>query len=673
MTEKHVYDELCNLIWHHNRLYYIEHAPEISDEEYDRLFKKLESMENEHPEWISLSSPTQRVNEHLTQGFKSVVHAVPMLSLANTYSQGEIEEFIRRLQKQIGQKSFAFVAELKIDGIAISVTYEKGKFIRGVTRGDGKQGDDITANLKVIENLPLEIKGENIPDFLELRGEVFMPHAVFRKFNKEKEEEGEALWANPRNAAAGSLKLLDAQESAKRRLSIVFYGVVEESPSTLKLQSEVIAYLRALSLPTLDISAYCHSAEEIWQFAEKVHAVRLTLPYDIDGIVIKLDDFNEQKRLGNTGKNPRWAIAYKFAAEQAETVVKGITVQVGRTGVLTPVAELTPVFLAGSTIARATLHNQEEVYRKDIRVGDTVKIEKGGDVIPKVVEVVFEKRPDGTSAWKMPPYCPSCETQVVKIEDEVAFRCPNETGCPDQCMRRLIFFAGKEAIDIEHLGEKAIEQLVQRGYVKAPSDFYYLTARELSQLNGFKEKSVHNLLESIERSKKVSLAKFIMALGIKHVGSGTAELLSARAGSINHLREMSEIELMQIEGIGEKVAHSIFYYFANPSNQLEIERLLNAGITPQAQKVVQFQGHPFEAKQFVLTGTLERHTRSAAATLIKERGGRVTDSVSKKTDYIVAGVDPGTKLEKGKLLGVQILTEAEFEFLLDESYTKRKK
>lgn len=664
MTTKKTYDQLCEQIWHHNRLYYIEHAPEISDEEFDHLLERLEEIEKEHPEWISPTSPTQRVGESLSEGFRSITHRLPMLSLANSYSKEEIEDFITRIQKQLGNKSFSFSVELKMDGIAIGAIFEKGKFIQGVTRGDGKEGDDITTNMRTIENLPLHLYGENIPDFMDLRGEVFMPHTVFQFLNEEKAREGEPLWANPRNAAAGSLKLLDPKESAKRGLSVVFYGVAEESNHEITHQSQVNAFLNALGLPTLHHHAHCQTIEEIWGFAEKIRGLRSSLPYDIDGIVIKLDDLKEQKRLGNTGKSPRWAIAYKFAAEQAITRILDITVQVGRTGVLTPVAELEPIFLAGSTISRATLHNGEEVERKDIRIGDTVIIEKGGDVIPKVVSVDISKRPLITHIWQMPFHCPSCGTAVTKISGEVAIRCPNQEHCPEQQIRRLIYFAGKEGMDIEHLGKENMIQLIQKGFVSTPADIYTLKRDQISQLEGFKEKAIQNLLDGIEKSKEVSLDRFIMALGIKHVGSGTAELLAKKAGTIEKLSEMTEEDLLKIAGIGEKVAGSIVHYFSQPATQIEIQRLLEAGVKPQTREIVQFKEHLFQGKNFVLTGTLEHYTRSAATALIKERGGNLSNSVGKKTDYIIAGADPGSKLEKGKELGIKILSEEEFIGLL---------
>ena len=626
--------------------------------------KRLEQIEQEHPDWISPSSPTQRVSESLTSGFKTIIHRNPMLSLANTYSKEEIGDFIKRIQKQMGTKPARFSLELKMDGIAISATYEKGHFVQGVTRGDGRSGDDITANMRTISNLPLQLHNKDVPDFMEVRGEVFMPRMIFQQINEKKMQEGDQQWANPRNAAAGSLKLLNPQEVAERELSVVFYGIAEESSGQLVYQSQISPFLHKLGMPTLEYTGLGQSLDDIWEFAEKIRSIRPSLKYDIDGIVVKLDDLKEQKRLGNTAKNPRWAIAYKFAAEQAITRILGITVQVGRTGVLTPVAELDPVFLAGSTISRATLHNEEEVQRKDIRVGDLATIEKGGDVIPKVVSVDLDQRPINTLPWQMPHFCPSCGAAVLKLPGEVAVRCPNEAGCPEQQIRRLIYFAGKVAMDINHMGEKVIIQLFQKGFVKVPSDIYALTEEQVSQLSGFKEKSVRNLLTSIEKSKIVNLDRFIMALGIKYVGTGTAELLAAKAGSIEKLSQMTEEELKLIEGVGDKVAQAVVHYFSQNEHKAEIHRLLDLGVKPQIREVRQFIEHPFQGKNFVLTGTLEHFTRSTAASLIKERGGKVTDSVSKKTDYILAGTDPGSKLEKGKALGIKILSEEEFRVLL---------
>lgn len=663
-TTHEEYLKLCQEVWEHNRLYYVENQPTISDEEFDALLKRLNDIEKTHPEWITPDSPTQRVGEMLTGGFKSVEHAIPMLSLANTYSKDELEEFVKRIHKLVGNSNVAFSCELKMDGIAISVRYENGRYVRGVTRGDGKKGDDVTANLKTVQSLPLKLMGKEIPEVLEVRGEVFMPHKAFEESNKQRAKAEEPLWANPRNAAAGALKLLDPHEVAKRNLAVVFYGIAEESSHQLTSQTDVHSFLRNNGLPILHLHAKCHSMDEIWNFAEKVRKIRPSLPFDIDGIVLKLDDLREQKHLGATGKNPRWAVAYKFAPEQAVTRILDITVQVGRTGILTPVAELEPVLLAGSTISRATLHNADEVQRKDIRIGDTVTIEKGGDVIPKVVSVQLALRPRHSIPWSMPESCPNCGTAVFRQSGEVAFRCPNK-HCGEQLYRRLVYFASKNAMDIEGMGEKVVEQLIQRGFISRPSDIYLLSEAELSQLEGFKEKSVHNLLEGIEKSKSISLPRFIMSLGIPHVGAGISELLALKSGDIATLSNMTEDELLQIEGIGPKVAAAVVEYFKDKHNKEEIDHLLSRGVAPQ--KIVSqniYSEHLFKGKTFVLTGTLPNYSRSAAAALIKERGGKVTESVSKNTDFVLAGADPGSKLEKAHKLGVKVLSESEFTQML---------
>ncbi len=664
-AERLRYESLCREIWQHNKRYYIDHLPAISDYEWDVLFHSLEEIEKNHPEWASSASPTQRVGEALTEGFKSVVHHIPMLSLPNTYSKDELEDFIKRVHRLMGRTDIVFSVELKMDGIAVSLQYKKGLLACASTRGDGKQGDDITANIKTIASLPLQLQiessSEPIPDHLELRGEVYMPRKGFIALNEQREAFGDDPWANPRNAAAGSLKLLDPKEVAKRKLAIVLYAIADDSSGAIKDQVAAHAYMRALGLPTLHETAICHTLEEIWAFAEKVRQLRPSLPFDIDGIVIKVADFHAQKQLGAAGKNPRWAAAYKFTPDQETTRILNITVQVGRTGVLTPVAELEPVLLAGSTIARATLHNEEEIERKDIRIGDAVVIEKGGDVIPKVVRVNLEMRPVHSIHWKMPHICPSCSTPVVRVEEEVAVRCPNSKGCPEQQIRRIAFFVGKEAMDIENLGERVVTQLVQKGFVKAPSDIYKLTADNLSQLEGFKQKSVENLLKGIERSRDISFPRLIMALGIKHVGIGTADLLAAKAKDIHALMKISAGELIEIEGIGEKVAEAIVSHFADPQNCQEVEALLAAGIRPQEVKPSAFTDHPFQSKTFVLTGSLQKYTRLEATNLIKERGGKVTAAVSQKTHFVLAGDDAGSKLDKARKWNIAILTEADFQ------------
>jgi DNA ligase (NAD+) len=666
LTTKNEYEKLVQEIVNHDLLYYSENKPVISDYEYDMLLKKLEKMEADHPEWVTSASPTQKVKDPLRKGFKQGNHTVPMLSLDNTYSPEELEDFIKRVHKLLEKSHVPFCAELKMDGVAVSIRYEKGVYTRALTRGDGRKGDDITSNLRTIHSVPLELSGSHIPDVLEIRGEVYMPHKVFKAQNKEKEEAGEELWANPRNAAAGSLKLLDPQEVSKRGLAAVFYGLAETDHPLISSQHEVHELLKKLGLPTFaaEHRHVCDTAEEILKFAKKIEHQRDNLPFDIDGIVIKVDSLKYWHMLGTTGKSPRWAVAYKFAPEQATTRIKEITVQVGRTGVLTPVAELEPVFLAGSTIARATLHNEEEVHRKDIREGDWAVIAKGGDVIPQVLEVDKKRRPHNSKAWKMPTHCPVCGTHVVRTEGEVAVRCPNFKGCEEQKIRRIAYFASKDAMDIDHMGEKVVEQLVKKKLIGCPSDIYTLTDHDLAQLEGFKEKSIHNLLTSIDKSRHVSLSRFILALSIRYVGEETAEILAQEAGSIHKLSEMSEEELLKIEGVGEKMAEAIAAYFKDHSNLKEIELLLHNGVKPQASRKAIRTDHAFSGKTFVLTGALQRYTRDQAEELIKERGGKVSGSVSKKTDYVLVGEDPGSKYDKAKELHIKILSEKHFEEML---------
>lgn len=665
MSDQGTYQKLIQEIRKHDHLYYVACRPTITDYEYDQLVKRLEAIEKEHPEWVTPSSPSQRVGKALTKGFKQVVHKVPMLSLANTYSEEEIADFVKRVHKLLEKQDVPFCAELKMDGVAVTVRYEKGEYVRALTRGNGKKGDDITQNLKTVRAVPLQLEGKEIPDVLEIRGEAFMPIKAFQKMNRQKQESGEEVWANPRNATAGSLKLLDPKEVAKRDLSVVFYAIAEESSGTITTQAESHKALKKWGLPSFDPkhTKTCHTIDEIMRFAHSIEKERHALPFEIDGIVIKVDRLKDHEILGSTAKSPRYAVAYKFAPEQAMTKIRDITVQVGRTGVLTPVAELDPVLVAGSTISRATLHNQDEVERKDIRIGDTVVIEKGGDVIPKVVEVDLKKRVSTSRPWKMPATCPVCDTKVSKKASEVAYRCPNPK-CASQALRRIIFFAGKSGMDIDHLGQKVCEQLVELGLVRSFADIYALTAEDLEQLEGFKEKSIQNLLEGIEASRHVPLARLIGALGIPYVGGGTADLLAMTAGDLETLLEITKEELLEVDGIGEKVADSVIDYISDPKNVHEIKALLARGVKPEKPKRVRSKDHAFYGKVFVLTGALADFTRTQAANLIKERGGKVTSSVSKKTDYVLVGEDPGSKYEKAQKLNIKTLDEKSFQKLL---------
>ena len=657
------YIQLVEEMIEHDKHYYDEFKPVISDYEYDQKMHELLRIEKEHPDWALSYSPTRRVSEGPTQGFVQRKHIVPMQSLANTYSKDEIFDFVKRVHKLLEKKEVDFCCELKMDGTAISLCYEKGHLANALTRGNGQVGDDVTENIKTIPSVPLKLKPP-YPDIFEVRGEVHLLLSNFRAMNAQREEEGLEPFANPRNAAAGSLKLLDPKEVARRKLNLVCYAIAEgQSPKATQI--ETLHYLKELGFPISksEYFAQASSIDEIWKFVERIHHLRADLPFEIDGVVLKVNDLKSHDILGVTGKTPRYAFAYKFEPEEAITHVNDITVQVGRSGVLTPVAELEPVHLAGSTISRATLHNAEEVARKDIRIGDWVAIEKGGDVIPKVTRVDFHKRPKNAEPWKMPRHCPVCHTQVVKREGEVAIRCPN-LKCLGQRVRRLSYFASKQAMDIDHLGERVVEQLVDKGFVTRSSDLYTLDETILSQLEGFKEKSIHNLLESIDRSRKCPLSRFIMGLGIKYVGTETAELLAEYVRDLDHLMHIKEEELLEIEGIGEKTAHAISDYFLDPDHLEEIHLLLKHGVRPQkaAQKFI--SGHLFSGKTFVLTGTLDHFTRDEAGQLIKERGGHVSGAVSAKTDYVLVGAEPGSKLEKAKKLSITILSEDQFKKML---------
>lgn len=649
------YRKLCREVARHDKLYYSDHKPQISDIEYDKLYKTLEELERKHPEWVFAASPTQRVGEAITSGFKQKKHSSAMLSLANTYSRKELKEFVERIERLLGEVRPPFCCELKMDGLAISLRYEKGLFTQALTRGDGDEGDDVTANVRTIASLPLELEGD-YPDLLELRGEVYMPHEVFSRLNEERKKEGLALWANPRNAAAGSLKLLDPRMTQKRELSIVLYGSAEPAPCAT--QHELHELLQRWGLPTVKMRALCYSLEEIELFANEVEQARALLPFDIDGIVVKVDQLAAHDLLGSTGKAPRWAVAFKFSAAQVNTRLLDITVQVGRSGVITPVAELEPVRLSGSTIARATLHNVEEIERKDIRIGDLVSIEKGGDVIPKVSGVDLTARTDEQKPWLMPSECPSCGTKLIRIEGEVAYRCPNKRQCPAQMLQKLIYFASKKAMNIDTIGKKVVEQLVEKGFVQTFADFYRLDREKLSQLEGFKDKAIDNALSALERSKSPSLPRFLMALGISHVGEGTAELIAQRAPTLEQVRSLAFEDLFAIDGIGEKVARSVTSFFSDPVKGFEVDELVQLGVCPERYENSAATGHPFfTGKSFVLTGTLSSMTREAAALEIKKRGGKVVSSISAKTDYLVKGEEAGSKYDKALKLGVAVIDE----------------
>jgi len=655
--------ELRAEIRRHERLYYVLNAPEISDEEYDRLERELRELEARHPELVTPDSPTQRVGERPSEEFPSVKHRVPMLSLDNTYSEDELREFEERIFRATGRRELAYVAELKVDGLSMALHYEDGRLVRGVTRGDGVRGDDVTPNVRAIRAVPLRLEGPRVPEELEVRGEVYFPRARFDALNREREARDEEPFANPRNAAAGSMKTLDARVVAERGLDIVLYSVAHVKGAALATQWQTLEQLRAWGLKTNPESRLCPDLDAVLRFCEEWRDKRDTLEYGIDGVVLKVDALALQRELGFTSKFPRWAIAYKYPARQAATRVRSIDVQVGRTGKLTPVALLDPVLLAGSTVSRATLHNEEEVARKDVRAGDSVLIEKGGDVIPKVVEVVLAKRPEGAESWKPPATCPACGAEAVKPEGEVDRRCPN-SSCPAQIEEGLKHFARREAMDIEGLGDVLVHQLVERSLVRDFADLYRLGLEDLLGLERMAEKSGKNLLAAIEASKGRDLRRLLFGLGIRFVGERAAMLLARRFRSLEALATASVEEIDEIYAIGPAVASSVHEWFARDANRRLVGRLREAGVrTEEAGAAV--GSTAFQGMQFVLTGGLSSMTRDEAKAAIEARGGRVTSSVSKKTSYLVFGGDPGSKYEKAKELGVNCVDEAGFRALLE--------
>lgn len=658
---KSAYLQLIQEIKEHNKHYFVHNKPLITDYEYDLLVAKAARIEKAHPEWIPKGgSPTFKVSEQLQRGFHSVKHDVPMLSLTNTYSYEEIEEFIARVEKLLDKTNLAYCCELKIDGCALSLRYINGEFVRAVTRGDGKKGDDVTENVRGIASLPKSIHGKNIPPLLEIRAEVYMTRKEFIRANLERQEKGESIWANPRNAAAGSLKLLDSKLSKSRNLQIFCFAICQGIPTDLNSQYELHLYLQTLGFPTVGKSsiALVHNLTEIKQYIERIGIEREKLPFDIDGIVIKIDNLDDHGYLGTTEKSPRGSIAYKFAPEQAETIIESITIQIGRTGVLTPVAELKPVFLSGSCVSRATLHNAEEVKRRGIGIGDSVLIEKGGEIIPKVVRVTKKK---SKSIWRMPTKCPFCQSPVVYKTNEVAARCSN-SRCQRKNFLRILFFI--KNMDIDHIGAKVLEKLVDTGAITQIVDIYKLTEEDMKNLPGFKDKSIANILRSIEKSKSTELDKFIFALGIPFVGERTAEIIVAKFGTLPDIAKADITDYLSIEGIGEKVANSLHRFFKDPQHIREINQLITLGLHWKSKSRSKYSKHTFTNKRFVLTGSLEHYTRDQATQLIKERGGKVSSTVGKKIDYVLVGTSPGNKFLLAKELDIPILTEKEFEALL---------
>jgi len=656
-AKKHI-QELRKQIDYHNHQYYVLNNPIISDYEYDQLLRQLQDLETQYPDLVTPESPTQRVGGQPVEGFTPVQHKIAMISLDNAYTFDELREFDARVQKNVGPVEY--VAEPKIDGLGVALLYENRVFARGATRGDGATGDDISQNLKTIYSIPLKLHGDELNN-VEVRGEVYLPLEGFKKLNREQELQGEALFANPRNAAAGSLRQLDPRITARRPLNIFLYYISWCEDCTYKTHWETLEALKRAGFRVNPLIEKVANIEEAIDFCKRLGERRDTLDYEIDGVVLKVNSLAKQQELGQTIKHPRWAIAYKFSAKQATTKLEDIAVQVGRTGALTPVAILRPVQVGGVTVSRATLHNFDELKRKDIRIGDTVLVERSGDVIPQVVKPIVEKRTGQEKVKAIPRVCPDCGTPVERTLDEVAVRCPNRR-CPSRLKWRIEYYASRDAMDIEHLGGQTIDKLMEKGLVDSIADLYALTKEDLMKLEGFKDKSAENLLESIHRSKHQGLARLIYGLGMRHVGKFAAQLLASQYSSLDALSRASAEELDLIPRLGEKTAEAIATFFATEENQELLEKLKKAGVAMQQQKPS--GPSPLSGKKFVFTGGLETLTRPQASDLVIKKGGMVVMSVGKDVDYVVAGKDPGSKRAKAEKLGLMILDEAAFKKLV---------
>ncbi|MCC6797747.1 MAG: NAD-dependent DNA ligase LigA [Candidatus Hydrogenedentes bacterium] len=644
----------------HNRLYYVEATQEISDQAFDGLLKELEAIEAQYPELITPDSPTQRVGGQPIEGFETVEHEVPMLSIDNTYNPEELRAFDERVRRGLAGDAPTYVTELKVDGVAISVQYINGVFTRAATRGDGERGDNVTANVRTIRAVPLRLNGDP-PSALEVRGEVFMHRKELDRINALREEAGEAPLANPRNTTAGTLKMLDSRVVASRKLDIVFYDIAKRDSETFASHWKTLELLRSFDFPTSKYSEHCDDIDAVLRVVEAWEDKRHTLDFEIDGLVIKVDSAAHRKRLGTTSKSPRWVIAYKYPAQVAQTKVINIAIQVGKSGALTPVAEMEPVLLAGTTVKRASLHNFEEVERKDVRVGDTVEIQKAGEIIPQVLRVIEKLRPKNTEPFPVPKKCPECGGEVHKDAEGVYWRCLN-LACPAQVKERLRHFASRGSMDIEGMGPAVIEQLVAEGLVHGPADIYSLTDEQIVNLERMGKKSAANLIAGIEASKKRPLSRMLGGLGIRHVGGHIAEVLASHFGSIDKLMNASVEELNDIHEIGGVVAASVHDFFETEENRALIAQLMERGLTMKEAAPARGDGpQPFAGKTFVVTGTLQKYSRDGIHDRIKNLGGKAASSISANTDYLVAGEKAGSKLNKAKQLGVKVLTEDEFD------------
>jgi DNA ligase (NAD+) len=657
-------DALREKIRHHEYLYYVLDRPEISDTDFDRLMRQLKDLESEHPELVTPDSPTQRVGGKPREGFVKVPHSSPMLSLDNTYNEEELRDWERRVHELSGREDVDYVCELKLDGMSLALTYEDGRLVRGVTRGDGSVGEDVTLNVRTVRSIPLSIPKErlkkaDLPTDFEVRGELLMPTAAFKKLNEERERAGLAAFANPRNFTAGTVRQLDASVTAQRRLDFFPYILLQNGRTYFDHHSKTLQALDAAGFKVNPHRKLVHNMDQVWSFIREWEEKRESLPYEIDGIVVKVDRTGLQDELGFTGKAPRWAIAYKYAARAGITKLEDIRVQVGRTGKLTPVAMLAPVAIGGTTVRNATLHNMDEIARLGVRIGDYVQVERGGDVIPKIAKVVEDKdHPRGTREFEMPEKCPVCGTKVVRTEGEVDYRCVN-ANCPAKLLGTILHFASRGVMNIDGMGESLVTQLIDRGLVKNVADIYTLTKKDLLSLERFADKSAQNILDEIENSKKLPMERVIYGLGIRFVGERTAQFLAEHFGSVESIEKAGADELQEVNEVGPRIAESIAEFFNVAANRKLVERLRAAGLTMTGQR--KQRGTKLVGKTFVLTGTLAHFTRDEAKKMIEDAGGKVTGSVSKKTDYVVAGADAGSKLDKAKDLGVAVIGEKEMQ------------
>ena len=660
-------EALREKIRHHEYLYYVLDNPEISDAEFDKLMQQLKDFEAEHPDLITPDSPTQRVGGKPREGFVKVRHSSPMLSLDNTYNEEELRSWDRRVHELSGRKDVDYVCELKLDGMSLALIYEDGKPVRGITRGDGSVGEDVTLNVRTVRSVPLSIPKEKlkkagIPFNFEVRGELLMPLAAFKKMNEDRESKGLSVFANPRNATAGTVRQLESKVTAERRLDYFSYMLLENGRTYFDRHWKTLDALDAAGFKVNQNRKLVHDIDEAWAFIQQWEGKRDSLPYEIDGIVLKVDRTALQDELGFTGKAPRWAIAYKYAARAGITKLEDIRVQVGRTGKLTPVAMLAPVLIGGTTVRNATLHNMDEIERLGVKIGDWVQVERGGDVIPKVTKVVEDKdHPRGTRVFEMPEKCPVCGTKVVRTEGEVDYRCVN-ANCPAKLRETILHFASRGVMNIDGMGDALVNQLTERGLVKNVADIYKLTKDDLLSLERMGDKSAQNILDEIENSKKLPLERVIYGLGIRFVGERTAQFLAEHFGSMEALESAGIEELQNVDEVGPRIAESIVEFFSIAANRKLVERLREAGLTLTGKR--KERGTKLAGKTFVLTGTLAHFSRDEAKKMIENAGGKVTGSVSKKTDYVVAGADAGSKLDKAKELGVSVIDEEQMKRIL---------